>query len=88
VERRPDEANLALKRAPRELERSGPVFDRARRLAGALFGGDENNADIVLVHEDQVWRLVRQSVGGEYPGTYGDTVQQIEDPDLSVVPHI
>jgi len=56
VERRPDEENLALKRAPRELERSGPVFDRARRLAGALFGGDENNADIVLVHEDQVWR--------------------------------
>ncbi|CAN7283193.1 ATP-binding protein [Phenylobacterium sp. LjRoot219] len=42
--------------APLELERSGPVFDRARRLAGALFGGDAKDADIVLVENGQVWR--------------------------------
>jgi PAS domain S-box-containing protein len=39
-----------------ELERSGPVFDRARRLAGALFGGGAKDADIVLVEKGMVWR--------------------------------
>ena len=39
-----------------ELERSGPVFDRARRLAAALFGGGATNADIVLVENGLAWR--------------------------------
>jgi PAS domain S-box-containing protein len=34
------------------------VFDRARRLAGALFGLDANCADIILVSREESWRFV------------------------------
>jgi GAF domain-containing protein len=37
-----------------ELEQSSPVFDRARRLASAVFGGGVG-ADIVLVDGGSVW---------------------------------
>ena len=39
---------------PAALEGSGPVFDRARRLAAALFGAP--SAGIVLVGPDRDWR--------------------------------
>ena len=41
---------------PPGLERSGPVFRRARRLAAALFGVDESYAEIVLLSDGRVWR--------------------------------
>jgi PAS domain S-box-containing protein len=56
VERRPDEPNAAPLSAPAELARSGPVFDRARRLASALFGGEAADADIILVGQGRAWR--------------------------------
>jgi len=39
---------------PRELEQSGPVFDRARRLASTLFG--DVDAAVVLVENGTAWR--------------------------------
>ena len=49
-----DEATGTAPARP-ELEQSGPVFDRARRLAAALFG-DGAGADILLLEGDFVWR--------------------------------
>jgi PAS domain S-box-containing protein len=51
VGNKPNDAQAALAKAPAELEKSGPVFDRARRLAGALFDTDQSHAGIVLVGE-------------------------------------
>ena len=51
MESKPNDAQAALAKAPVELEKSGPVFDRARRLAGALFDTDHSHAGIVLVGE-------------------------------------
>jgi PAS domain S-box-containing protein len=56
VGRTPGQTNGALFNAPPELERSGPVFDRACRLAGALFGEGQASADIVLVDQGRIWR--------------------------------
>ncbi|CAN7143216.1 ATP-binding protein [Phenylobacterium sp. LjRoot225] len=56
VERRSGEPNEAPTGVPPELARSGPVFDRARRLAGALFGLDASSADIILVDQGRTWR--------------------------------
>ncbi|HKR89097.1 MAG TPA: ATP-binding protein [Phenylobacterium sp.] len=46
---KPEDTDAAPTKAFAELERSGPVFDRVRRLAGALFGGDQRNSVIVIV---------------------------------------
>jgi PAS domain S-box-containing protein len=40
--------------APKGLEQSGPVFDRARRLAHTLFPG--NDASVVLLGDHEAWR--------------------------------
>ncbi|HEY8003031.1 MAG TPA: ATP-binding protein [Phenylobacterium sp.] len=42
-------------KTPVGLEQSGPVFDRARRLARSLFGGDAD-ASVVLVAGGEAWR--------------------------------
>src|SRR4051794_21575605 len=47
---------MAVAHTPAELERSGPVFGRARRLAGALFGCDASYADVFFVGDGQIWR--------------------------------
>jgi PAS domain S-box-containing protein len=78
VKRRSDETNEAG--GPPELERSGPVFDRARRLAGALFGGDVSNADIVVVRDGQVWR--RHNPAGVKPVTAPGTQSVTESGEL------
>ena len=52
--------------APQGLERSGPIFDRATRLARTLFGRVE--AQITLMTEDGVWR---SRSGGDGPGRSG-----------------
>jgi GAF domain-containing protein len=39
---------------PSGLEHSGPVFDRARRLARTLFGAVD--AQVVLIGEGEAWR--------------------------------
>jgi PAS domain S-box-containing protein len=41
-------------KTPKGLEQSGPVFDRARRLARTLFGDVE--ASVVLVNQGAAWR--------------------------------
>jgi PAS domain S-box-containing protein len=41
-----------------ELAQSGPVFERARRLARALFGDRGVYAEIVLVGDSRVWRSI------------------------------
>jgi PAS domain S-box-containing protein len=46
------------------------VFERARRLAGALFGGGEDEAAITLVGEDGAWcDCVLKDLPPEAPGT-------------------
>jgi PAS domain S-box-containing protein len=54
VARKNGQATTASAARP-ELEQSGPVFDRARRLAAALFGRGAS-ADVVLVSGESVWR--------------------------------
>jgi PAS domain S-box-containing protein len=41
-------------KAPNDLEQSGPVFDRATRLAKALFGAV--GAQVTLITEGEIWR--------------------------------
>jgi PAS domain S-box-containing protein len=66
VKRRSDEPKeppaVAPVGAPSELAPSGPVFDRARRLAGALFDLEASCADIILFGRDGSWRS--QDPGG------------------------
>jgi PAS domain S-box-containing protein len=52
-----DSKPKSAERTSAELEQSGPVFDRARRLAGALFGMDQDHVGIVLVRDGADWRL-------------------------------
>jgi PAS domain S-box-containing protein len=47
-------AGLGSSKMPSGLEQSGPVFDRARRLAMTLFG--DVDASVVLVGEGAAWR--------------------------------
>jgi PAS domain S-box-containing protein len=53
-----------------DLDHSGPVFDRARRLARALFGGESVHAAIVLLGDSGVWRSVDPGIvlPAETPG--------------------
>ena len=84
MEHRPGEAGTAPAPAPGELEQSGPVFDRARRLAGALFGADHTHAGIVLVSADADCRLHHQqglpriSPGARWVVSHGE-VLWVED---------
>src|SRR5512140_348765 len=47
-------AGAGRAKMPSGLEQSGPVFDRARRLARSLFGDVE--ASVVLVGDGAAWR--------------------------------
>ena len=80
---KPNDAQAAL--APAELEKSGPVFDRARRLAGALFDTDQSHAGIVLVGEGDadtrlhpLQTLPRVSPGARWVVRHGE-ILWIED---------
>jgi PAS domain S-box-containing protein len=71
VSREPDKRSASAAAPPPELEHSGPVFDRARRLAGALFGLDGDKAAIVLVSHGRAWRdHVPEGLPPESPGTH------------------